>query len=95
VIWVKPLENTGEDGFGLPAAGFPNSSIRSSLPASDVPALSGAEPASPVPTYSTPARVNAMAPPLWTVPFGMPVRIAFGLSLAAMRITRLSVAVVT
>src|SRR4051794_39164996 len=69
-------------------------SIRISLPARDLgsAAMAGLA-ASPVRTTSVVGLVNFRAPALPVGPFGIPVRMGFGTSPSAMRMTRLSVGV--
>src|SRR6478609_9757930 len=70
--------------------------MRSSLPASEAGSAAWAgSPASPVSTTSVVGLVNNKAPVLSVAPFGMPVRICLGTSPSAIRMTRLSVGVLT
>jgi len=66
-------------------------SMRSTLPASDLgsAAIAGL-PASPVITTSVVGLVKTKAPVLPVAPLGMPVRMSFGTSPSATRMTRLS-----
>jgi hypothetical protein len=71
-------------------------SIRSSLPANDAGSAACAGlPASPVSTSSVVLLVKISAPVFPVAPFGIPVRIGLGMSPSAMRMTRLSVGVLT
>ena len=70
--------------------------MRSSLPASDAGSAACAGlPASPVSTINVVGLVKINAPVLPVAPLGMPVRIGLGTSPSAIRITRLSVGVLT
>ena len=69
-------------------------SMRSTLPASDFgSAASAGLPASPVITTKVVGLVKISAPVLPVAPLGMPVRMSFGMSPSAIRMTRLSVGV--
>ena len=71
-------------------------SMRRILPASEPGlAASAGLPASPVCTNSVVGLVKISAPVLPVAPFGIPVRIGLGMSSSAMRMTRLSVGVLT
>ncbi len=72
-------------------------SMRSSLPASEPGIATPAPglPASPVCTTNVVGLVKISEPVLPVAPLGMPVRIGLGTSPSAMRITRLSVGVLT
>ena len=68
--------------------------MRITLPANDFgSAASAGLPASPVCTTSVVGLVKISEPVLPTAPLGMPVRMSFGVSPSATRITRLSVGV--
>ena len=80
----------------LPSTGWPKTSTRSTLPASEVGSSARAGfPVSPVPMYSDPSTANSSAPPLCTSPRGMPVSTGLGVPPIGKRTTRLSVAVET
>ena len=71
-------------------------SMRSTLPASEAGSAAAAgSPASPVCTTNVVGLVKINDPMFPVAPFGMPVRIGLGTSPSAMRITRLSVGVLT
>ena len=71
-------------------------SMRSTLPASEPGSAACAGlPASPVCTTSVVGLVKISEPMFPVAPFGMPVRIGLGMSPSAMRMTRLSVGVLT
>ena len=63
----SPELKIGEAGSGLPRAGRPRVSMRSSLPASD-PAADPSPPAFPVATSSEPSTSTPSAPPLFVAP---------------------------
>ena len=70
--------------------------MRSTLPAGEPGSAANAgSPASPVSTTNVVGLVKIRAPMLPVAPFGMPVKIGFGMSPSAMRMTRLSVGVLT
>lgn len=70
--------------------------MRSTLPASELgsAAIAGL-PASPVSTTSVVGLVKINAPVLPVAPLGIPVRMSLGMSPSAIRMTRLSVGVLT
>ena len=68
--------------------------MRITLPAIDAGSLAIAGlPASPVMTASVVGLVNSSAPVLPLAPLGIPVKMSFGVSPSATRMTRLSVGV--
>ena len=73
----SPELNTGDAGSGLPWAGRPRVSTRSSLPASD-PGAAPSPPASPVATSSEPSTSTPSAPPLSVEPRGIPTSTGSG-----------------
>jgi hypothetical protein len=81
-----------------PGAGAPAGVMRRTLPPSEPGSCDSAvSPVSPVPAYSRPSGPKARRPPLWIVPFGMPVRTGSSAdgSSVDIRTMRLSCSVVT
>ncbi len=91
----SPLAYTAESALGLPFAGSPEGSMRSTFPAREAgSAVAFALPASPVATKSVPSAPASNAPRLLVDPFGMPVSTGLGACPCAKRTTRLSTGVV-
>ena len=91
----RPLPTTGDAGSGVPGAGRPNGSMRSSLPASEVgEAAAARSPPSPVATSRVPSGSTPTAPLLPDAPRGMPPSTVLGTSPGAIRRTALPPGVV-